>query len=72
MVSFGKEDISSDFECTKLIIAQRTSSARYADRIVILEDGKIRECGTHDELMASKGYYYEIYSLQNGTDKEAV
>ena len=61
-----------DFECTKLIIAQRTSSARYADRIVILEDGRIKECGTHDELMKRRGYYYEIYTLQNGTEEEAV
>lgn len=61
-----------DFECTKLIIAQRTSSARYADRIVILEDGRIKECGTHDELMKQRGYYYEIYTLQNGTEEEAV
>ena len=61
-----------DFECTKLIIAQRTSSARYADRIVILEDGRIKECGTHDELMKQRGYYYEIYNLQNGNEEEAV
>lgn len=61
-----------DFSCTKLIIAQRTSSARHADRIVILEDGKIKELGTHDELMALKGYYHEIYTLQNGLDEEAV
>ena len=61
-----------DFECTKLIIAQRTSSARYADRIVILEDGRIKECGTHDELMKQRGYYYEIYTLQNGNEEEAV
>ena len=61
-----------DFECTKLIIAQRTSSARYADRIIILEDGRIKECGTHDELMKLRGYYYEIYTLQNGTEEEAV
>ncbi len=61
-----------DFECTKLIIAQRTSSARHADRIVILEDGRIKETGTHDELMALKGYYYEIFTLQNGFEEEAV
>ena len=61
-----------DFDCTKLIIAQRTSSARYADRIVILEDGKIKECGTHAELMEKKGYYYSIYALQNGLSEEAV
>ncbi len=61
-----------DYDCTKLIIAQRTSSARHADRIVILEDGKIKETGTHEELMALKGYYYEIYSLQNGSEEEAV
>ncbi len=61
-----------DFKCTKLIIAQRTSSARHADRIMILEDGRVKEFGTHDELMRQKGYYYEIYSLQNGNEQEAV
>ncbi len=61
-----------DFECTKLIIAQRTSSARYADRILIVDDGRIIENGTHEELMKQKGYYYEIFTLQNGENSEAV
>lgn len=64
---------SLDFNCTKLIIAQRTSTAKNADRIMILKDGKIAEFGTHDELMQNKnGYYHEIYTLQNGGEKEAV
>lgn len=54
-----------DFSCTKLIIAQRTSSARHADRIIILDEGKIAEMGTHKELMEKQGYYYDIYTLQN-------
>lgn len=56
-----------DFKCTKIIIAQRISSAKNADKIIILKDGKISECGTHDELLKnSDGYYSEIYRLQNG------
>lgn len=54
-----------DFDCTKIIIAQRTSSAKNADKIIILDEGKIIESGTHEELMSKKGYYYEIYALQN-------
>ncbi len=61
-----------DFECTKIIIAQRTSSAKNADRIMIIKDGKISEFGTHEELLRNPGgYYSEIYHLQNG-EKEAV
>ena len=55
------------------MIAQRTSSAKNADRIMIIQDGKITQFGTHDELIKDKnGYYYEIYTLQNGGEKEAV
>ncbi|WP_294408113.1 ABC transporter ATP-binding protein [uncultured Ruminococcus sp.] len=62
-----------DFSCTKIIIAQRISSAKNADKIIILENGKIKEMGTHDELLAQKGYYYEVYMLQNeGFEKGAV
>ena len=54
-----------DFDCTKIIIAQRTSSAKNADKIIILDEGEIIEMGTHDELIRKRGYYYEIYALQN-------
>ncbi len=56
-----------DFSCTKIIIAQRISSAKDADKIIILKDGKISEMGTHEELLKNKnGYYTEIYNLQQG------
>lgn len=56
-----------DFSCTKIIIAQRISSAKDADKIIILKDGRISEMGTHDELLKNKdGYYTEIYNLQQG------
>lgn len=57
-----------DFDCTKIIIAQRISSAKDADKIIILKDGKISEMGTHEELLKNKdGYYTEIYNLQHGS-----
>ena len=48
------------------VIAQRISSVKNADCIYIIEDGKIAESGTHGELLAKKGYYYDIYCLQQG------
>ncbi len=55
-----------DFECTRLIIAQRISTTKFADRILILKNGAIIEEGTHDELVAQKGYYYDLVCLQTG------
>ena len=55
-----------DFECTKIIIAQRISTTRTADKILIMQDGRITEEGTHEELLARKGYYYELVKLQEG------
>ncbi len=55
---------SLDFNCTKIIIAQRISTARHADKIIVLKDGKILEQGTHDELILKDGYYREVYELQ--------
>jgi len=55
-----------DFDCTKIIIAQRISSTKDADKIIILQDGRITEMGTHDELLKNKdGYYHEVFTLQN-------
>ncbi len=53
-----------DYQCTKIIVAQRISSAKDADRIIILKDGGIVEMGTHDELIKTGGYYSEVYELQ--------
>lgn len=56
---------SLPFETTKFIIAQRISSMRDADLILVVQDGKITERGTHDQLVANRGYYYQTYALQN-------
>lgn len=53
-----------DFTCTKIIIAQRISSTKDADKIIILRDGRIEDMGTHDELLERGGYYREVYDLQ--------
>ena len=51
-------------EMTKIIIAQRISSVRSADQIVILDDGKINAVGTHEQLLAENRIYQEIYHSQ--------
>lgn len=49
---------------TTLIVSHRVSSAIHADKIIVLENGKILQTGTHDELMAKEGYYKELYINQ--------
>lgn len=56
---------------TKLIVAQRVASVRRADRIVVLEKGRIAACGTHEELMRSCSIYCDIYDSQVGKEETA-
>lgn len=54
------------FDCTKFIVAQRISSMRDADLILVVQNGTVTERGTHEELLALKGYYWQTYCLQYG------
>ncbi|NLO08793.1 MAG: ABC transporter ATP-binding protein [Clostridiales bacterium] len=56
----------SQINATKIIIAHRISAVRNAHEIIILEDGKISERGTHETLLKEKGYYYQTYLAQYG------
>ena len=49
---------------TSFIIAHRLSTIRNCDKIMYIDNGGIMESGTHDELMAKKGYYYKLYTAQ--------
>ncbi|MDO4514138.1 MAG: ABC transporter ATP-binding protein [Lachnospiraceae bacterium] len=49
---------------TSFIIAHRLSTIKNCDKIMYIADGGIKECGTHDELMAKKGLYYHLYTAQ--------
>ena len=59
-------------ETTKIIIAQRISSVQNADRIIVLDNGRIADIGTHDELLKSSEIYREVYEQQTrgGGDNE--
>ena len=53
---------------TIIVIAHRLSTIKRADQILVLEDGRIVERGTHDDLIKQKGLYHELCKIQFGTD----
>ena len=61
-----------EFPCTKIIIAQRISSFRKADLILVMDKGRIIERGTHEELLALRGFYHHIWSLQYNAGLDAL
>ncbi|MBQ3967102.1 MAG: ABC transporter ATP-binding protein [Lachnospiraceae bacterium] len=50
---------------TSFIIAHRLSTIMNCDKIMYIDDGQIKECGTHDELMKKQGYYYKLFTAQS-------
>jgi ATP-binding cassette subfamily B protein len=57
---------------TSLIISHRVSSAKLANRIMVLQDGQIVETGNHLQLMKQKGYYYELYQNQLNEEEKGL
>lgn len=56
-------------KCTKIIIGHRISAVQNADQILILENGRVAERGTHEELLKKRGLYYQTFKVQYGEEE---
>jgi ABC-type multidrug transport system fused ATPase/permease subunit len=56
---------------TSIVVAHRLSTIQKADRIVVMHKGRIREMGSHQELLARRGIYYKLYQLQYEQELES-
>jgi ATP-binding cassette subfamily B protein len=57
---------------TSIVIAHRLSTIQRADRILVMHKGRLRECGTHQELLAERGIYWKLYQLQYKDQERAA
>lgn len=57
-------DSLEKLKCTRIVIAHRLSTIRACDRIIVLDQGKIMEDGTYDELIANQGFFAELVERQ--------
>jgi ATP-binding cassette subfamily B protein len=62
LIQRGMETLMQD--CTSFVIAHRLSTIKRADRILVIEDGRIAESGSHSELLRARGQYYRLYTQQ--------
>jgi ATP-binding cassette subfamily B protein len=63
-------DVAGDREVMTILIAHRLSTVMHADRIYVLERGRIVEAGRHDELLERKGLYYAMWRQQVGERRQ--
>lgn len=63
---------SDDTQRTTILVTHRLANIRHADRIVVLDSGRIVETGTHEDLMDGNGLYRELYSIQARAYPEGV
>jgi ATP-binding cassette, subfamily B, multidrug efflux pump len=57
---------------TSIVVAHRLSTIQNADRIIVLHHGEIREQGTHQQLLAERGFYWKLYKLQYADSREVL
>jgi len=62
-------DALENLKCTRVVIAHRLSTIRACDRILVLDNGKIAEDGTYDELIAQNGIFTELVARQQLEDE---
>lgn len=70
IVQVALDDLQSKNPRTTLVVAHRLSTIKSCDQIAVLGGGGVKELGTHDSLLSSKGLYHELWMKQVGSTKE--